>query len=298
MNLLQNGIWGCLGLFLLWLANRRPIEAFTWSHWRVWGLHLLASIAVAAMGLFLAYVVSLLVQSADWVEPLTMAMLVKGLPRFYRAYFHTNLLFMWAVVAAFHGLRIYRKYKAREVEAVGANQIPPTLLITAYDKHALKAFEVHALDYLLKPFSPERFQHALDRARRWCSQKSVEQGPNLVAVLAGFRKEKPWVDRLLVRQGDRHILVRTAVLQWVEAEDHYVRLHIEGTSHLLRQTMTGLLARLDPAQFRRIHRSAIVNLDCIKEIQPWTGGDHLVVMRDGTRLTLSRTFREQFGEWL
>lgn len=117
MNLLQNGIWGCLGLFLLWLANRRPIEAFTWSQWRVWGLHLLASIAVAAMGLFLAYVVSLLVQSADWMEPLTMGMLVKGLPRFYRAYFHTNLLFMWAVVAAFHGLRIYRKYKAREVEA-------------------------------------------------------------------------------------------------------------------------------------------------------------------------------------
>jgi hypothetical protein len=117
MNLLQNGIWGFLGLFLLWLANRRPIEAFAWSLWRVWSLHLLASIAVAALGLFLAYVVSLLVQSADWKEPLTMAMLVKGLPRFYRSYFHTNLLFMWAVVAAFHGLRIYRKYKAREVEA-------------------------------------------------------------------------------------------------------------------------------------------------------------------------------------
>jgi two-component system LytT family response regulator len=184
------------------------------------------------------------------------------------------------------------------VEAVGPNQMPPTLFITAYDQHALKAFEVHALDYLLKPFSPERFHQALERARRWCNQKSVEQGPNLEAVLAGFRKEKPWVDRLLVRQGDRHLLVRTAAVQWVEAEDNYVRLHIEGTSHLLRQTMTGLLARLDPAQFRRIHRSAIVNLDCIKEIQPWTGGDHLVIMRDGTRLTLSRTFREQFGEWL
>ena len=117
MNLLQNWIWGFLGLFLLWLANRRPIEAFTWSLWRVWGLHLLASIAVAALGLFLAYLISLLVQSADWKQPLTMAMLIKGLPRFYRAYFHTNLLFMWAVVAAFHGLRIYRKYKAREVEA-------------------------------------------------------------------------------------------------------------------------------------------------------------------------------------
>ena len=183
------------------------------------------------------------------------------------------------------------------VEAVGAEGMPPTLFITAYDQHALKAFEVHALDYLLKPFSPERFHKALERARRWCLQQPG-MGPDLEALLAGLRQERPWVDRLLVKQGDRHVLVRTATLQWIEAEDNYVRLHVEGTSHLLRQTMSGLLARLDPAQFRRIHRSAIVNLDCIKEFQPWSGGDHLVIMRDGTRLTLSRTFREQFGEWL
>ena len=184
------------------------------------------------------------------------------------------------------------------VEAVGADCMPPTLFITAYDQHALHAFEVHALDYLLKPFSSERFNQALARARRWCAQQSVEKGPDLESLLASLRRERPFVDRLLVRQGDRHVLVKTAALQWVEAEDNYVRLHVDGTSHLLRQTMAGLLARLDPAQFRRIHRSAIVNLDCIKEFQPWTGGDHLVIMRDGTRLTLSRTFREQFGEWM
>lgn len=184
------------------------------------------------------------------------------------------------------------------VEAVGPDRMPPTLFITAFDQHALKAFEVHALDYLLKPFSPDRFHQALDRARRWCTQKSSEQGPGLEALMAGLRKERPWVDRLLVRQGDRHFLVKTAALQWIEAEDNYVRLHVEGTSHLLRQTLSGLLTRLEPAQFRRIHRSAIVNLDYIKEFQPWTGGDHLVIMRDGTRLTLSRTYREQFGEWL
>jgi two-component system, LytTR family, sensor kinase len=117
MNLLQNGTWGLLGLFLLWLANRRPIESFSLSQWRNWGLHLLASIVVAAFGLFLAYLISLFVQAGEGKKPLDMAMIVKGLPHFYRAYFHTNLLFMWAVVAAFHGLRIYRKYKAREVEA-------------------------------------------------------------------------------------------------------------------------------------------------------------------------------------
>ncbi len=117
MNLLQNGTWGLLGLFLLWLANHRPIESFAWSQWRVWGLHLLASVAVAAFGLFVAYLISLLVQSGEMKQPFDMAMVRKGLPRFYRAYFHTNLLFMWAVVAAFHGLKIYRKYKSREVEA-------------------------------------------------------------------------------------------------------------------------------------------------------------------------------------
>jgi signal transduction histidine kinase len=117
MNLLQNGTWGVLGLFLIWLANRRPIESFAWSQWRTWTLHLLASVMVAALGLFVAYLISLRLDSWDQGKALDLAKLLKGLPRFYRAYFHTNLLFMWAVVAAFHGLRIYRKYKAREVEA-------------------------------------------------------------------------------------------------------------------------------------------------------------------------------------
>ena len=185
------------------------------------------------------------------------------------------------------------------IDAVGAERMPTTLFVTAFDQHALKAFEVHALDYLLKPFDPERFQQALGRARRWCDAAS-EGTPrqNLDGLLSGLREERPWLDRLLVRQGDRHVLIRASALQWIEAEDNYVRLHVEGTSFLLRQTMAGLLARLDPRQFRRIHRSAIVNLDCIKELQPWTSGDQLVIMRDGTKLTLSRTYRDQFGEWL
>jgi signal transduction histidine kinase len=115
LNLMQNGAWGLLGLLLLALANRRPIEGFAWSHWRVWGLHLSASVAVAALGLFVAFVISLLFQTDEKMKPMTVEMVMKGLPRFYRAYFHTNLLFMWAAVAAFHGLKIYREYKTREV---------------------------------------------------------------------------------------------------------------------------------------------------------------------------------------
>ncbi|HEX9009004.1 MAG TPA: LytTR family DNA-binding domain-containing protein [Holophagaceae bacterium] len=187
------------------------------------------------------------------------------------------------------------------IEAVGADRMPATLFVTAFDQHALRAFEVHALDYLLKPFDTARFLTALERARHWCAPTPSGDGggrPDLEALMAGLRKERPWLDRLLVRQGDRHILVRTSSVQWIEAEDNYVRLHVDGTSYLLRQTMGGLLARLDPRLFRRIHRSAIVNLDCIRELQPWTSGDQLVIMRDGSRLTLSRTYRDQVGEWL
>ena len=181
------------------------------------------------------------------------------------------------------------------IEAVGADRMPATLFVTAFDQHALRAFEVHALDYLLKPFDPERFSAALDRVRRWCATGGR---PDLSGLLEGLRRERPWLDRILVRQGDRHVLLRCGHIQWIEAEDNYVRLHVEGTSFLLRQTMAGILQRLDPAQFRRIHRSAIVNLDFIRELQPWTSGDHLVLMKDGTKLTLSRTYRDQFGEWL
>lgn len=116
MNLLQNGIWGLLGLFLIRFADGRPLEALAWSHWRTWGLHLVVSIAAAALGLFLAYVVALLLQANEW-KTMDWAMVRRGLPRYYRSYFHTNLLFMWAVLGAYHGLLIYRKYKTREVEA-------------------------------------------------------------------------------------------------------------------------------------------------------------------------------------
>jgi two-component system LytT family response regulator len=180
------------------------------------------------------------------------------------------------------------------VEAIGVDRMPPTLFVTAFDQHAVKAFEVHALDYLLKPFDRERFQRALAWAR---AQQGARQGGTLQSLVSSRRAEQPHPDRILVKSGEGWVLLRTAAIQWVEAEDNYVRLHVEGTSHLLRQTMTGILDRLDPARFKRIHRSAIANLDYIKELQPWSGGDLLVIMRDGTRLTLSRTYRDTFTEW-
>ncbi len=154
---------------------------------------------------------------------------------------------------------------------------------------------MHALDYVLKPFEPERFQMAVERARRWI--KGGEPRPDYDQLLNSIRKKHPWLDRLLVRRGDSHVLVRTTHLQWMEAEGNYVRLHVENTSHLLRQTLSGLLLRLDPSRFRRIHRSAAVNVDFIEEIRHSVQGDCQVIMIDGTRLNLSRSLRELFGEW-
>lgn len=181
------------------------------------------------------------------------------------------------------------------LEAVGPDQMPATIFITAYDQYAVHAFEVNAVDYLLKPFDKERFQKTLQRVRD-VKGKGEPGAQRMEDLLSEVRKDQPFLERILVKVGDRQALVKVTQVQWVEAEDNYVRLHVEGGSHLLRQTMNSMAQKLDPHQFRRIHRSAIVNLDYIKELQPWSSGDYLVIMRDGTRLTLSRTYRPQFAE--
>ena len=124
------------------------------------------------------------------------------------------------------------------VEAIGVDRMPATLFVTAFDQHAVKAFEVHAVDYLLKPFDRERFKKALDWVR---AQQASRMGGTLQSIIANRRNEQPHPDRILVKSGEGWVLLRTASIQWIEAEDNYVRLHVEGTSHLLRQTINGIL---------------------------------------------------------
>ena len=181
------------------------------------------------------------------------------------------------------------------IEAVGAARMPATLFVTAYDQYALQAFEVHALDFLLKPFSRDRFLAALDQARAWLQGQARPPLEPLVAM-AGAGRPSP--DRFLVKDGPKFVFVKVPMIQWVEAEDNNVRIHVEGTSYLMRQTMAGLVGKLPAGRFRRIHRSAIVNIDFIRELEPWANGELLVIMRDGTQLTLSRTYRNQLEEWL
>jgi two-component system LytT family response regulator len=188
------------------------------------------------------------------------------------------------------------------VEQVGADRMPATVFVTAYDEHALRAFDAQALDYLLKPIDDERFARALERARRRIAEQWESALGRRVADLvddAGrhgqpARRER----RLLVRERGRVLFVDVGEIHWVEARGDYVRLHLAGRSHLLRETMAGLERSLDPASFVRIHRSTIVNTARIAELRPLGPREWLVQLQDGTRLRLSRRYRAALEERL
>ena len=185
------------------------------------------------------------------------------------------------------------------IDAVGSERMPLVIFVTAYDQHALKAFQVRALDYVLKPFDRERFQEALQRARAHIQRDETgDLGRRLLALVKDLRRDQPKTDRLVVKSGGRLFFLRTDEIDWIEAAGNYVRLHVGNTSHLLRETMNAIEGRLDPEKFFRIHRSRIVNMERIQEMQPWLNGEYAVVLRTGTRLTLSRGYREKLQERL
>jgi two-component system LytT family response regulator len=185
------------------------------------------------------------------------------------------------------------------IQHIGPDRMPTVVFVTAYDEYALKAFEVHALDYLLKPFGKDRFQETLKHAREHLERRRAgELGRRLLALVHDLKPEPPRLDRLVVKSGGRVFFLRTEEIDWIEAAGNYVRLHLGEESHLFRETMNGMESRLDGRRFARIHRSRIVNTERIKELQPWFNGEYVVILRNGTRLTLSRGYREKLQEQL
>jgi two-component system LytT family response regulator len=191
------------------------------------------------------------------------------------------------------------------IEAVGADRMPNVIFVTAYDEYALRAFQVHALDYLLKPFGRDRFQETLRHARSSLErQRAGDLGRRLMALVGQpVEKEAPVrepskLDRLVVKSGGRVFFLRTEEIDWIEAAGNYVRLHMGSESHLFRETMNNIEARIDPGRFVRVHRSRIVNTDRIKELQPSATGEYVVVLHNGTRLPLSRGYRDKLQEQL
>jgi len=176
------------------------------------------------------------------------------------------------------------------VEAVGPQEMPAVIFVTAYDKYALRAFDVHALDYLLKPFDRERFDEALGRARDHLRMRSTDDLARRLVNLIAARHS----DRLVIRSGGRITFLRVEEIDYIEAAGNYLRIHTGKDEHLLRQTMNEIELRLPPGQFVRIHRSSIVNVDRIKKVEPIFHGDLRLTLHTGAQLTLSRSYRAKF----
>ena len=175
-------------------------------------------------------------------------------------------------------------------------EVRPLIIFTsAYDDYALRAFEVHAFDYLLKPFDGRRFLESLKRAKIRIAQDRTEKADNnrLFELVENLTRPRRMPDRIAVKNNGRVVFVRLDEIDWFEASDNYVCLHCGRETHVVRETMNELEARLDSGQFLRVHRSAIVNLDRIRELQPWFRGDYRVILRDGTELTLTKNHREK-----
>jgi two-component system LytT family response regulator len=195
------------------------------------------------------------------------------------------------------------------LEALGGARLPAVVFVTAHEHYAIRAFEVHAMDYLLKPFGRERFRQAFARARAALARRDDDgQAERVQALLEELREEQRGIerllapaaplDRILVKARDRVLLVELADVDWIEAEGNYVRLHAGGASYLVRWKIGSLEERLDPRRFARVHRSTVVNLERVRELRPWFAGDLLVVLKDGTELKLSRGYRPKLEERL
>jgi two-component system LytT family response regulator len=185
------------------------------------------------------------------------------------------------------------------IEAVGAQRMPQVIFVTAYDEHALRAFEVHALDYLLKPMDGSRFAEALARARDRIRGKNLEAiAAQLQQMMSALKGEKDYLERLSIKSAGRILLLGVDEIDWIEAADNYVQVHAGQASHLLLSTMNSLETRLNPQQFLRIHRSTIVNLKRIKELHPMFHGEFRVILQDNTQLTSGRSYSKNLQKFL
>ena len=178
------------------------------------------------------------------------------------------------------------------IQTLGARELPALVFVSAFESHALRAFDVEALDYILKPFGQERLQATLERLRARVRARyegeTLGRLSSLVEELSALRSYPVW---LLVRENGRSHFVRVGDIDWIEASRNNVVLHVGKAAHVYHDTMQGIEGKLDSRRFLRIHRSTIVNIERVKELEPWFNGDYLVVLRDGSKLTLSATYR-------
>ena len=195
------------------------------------------------------------------------------------------------------------------VRRLGRDRTPVVIFVTAYDEHALRAFEVNAVDYLLKPYEDARFDEAMDRAREAVRQRQGDSVHLRLTQLLQYLESNAGAtaeagtagaltDRILIKSSGEIIFLKVRDVDWIEAEGDYMVFHTAGKSHMLRETMARLEARLDPRRFVRIHRSTIVNIDRVRKLTPSFAGEYAVILEDGTKLKLSRGYQERLQSLL
>lgn len=179
------------------------------------------------------------------------------------------------------------------IEGLNGGPKPAVVFVTAHDSYAVQAFETHAADYLLKPVERERFRASLAHVREELATEGADPDLRLQALMAAERARRAIPERLAVRTDGRIVFVRLADVEWIEAAGNYVRLYTAKERHVMRATISSIEKKLDPNTFLRVHRSAIVNLDFVTEIQPWFHGEYVVIMESGARVNLSRSYRQR-----
>ena len=183
------------------------------------------------------------------------------------------------------------------LESLDPSSHPHVIFVTAYDQYAVRAFEVHALDYLLKPFDRERFEGAWQRAKAQIkTDRTSRRDQDIIALLEELKAGPRYLERLVIKNGGRVFFMHVQDIYCIEAEGNYVRVYDNQKGYLLRETISSLEEQLDPKQFLRIHRSAIVKIDRIKEMQPWFHGEYRIIMENGKQLALSRNYRANLQE--
>ena len=184
------------------------------------------------------------------------------------------------------------------LEALSPEEIPAIVFVTAFDQYAVRAFEAQAVDYLMKPFSRERLEEAVRRVRELLKGRSLEDFRESVAkIIEKVRRDRSYPEWVLLKADGKNVFVKVKDIDWIESSRNNVRIHVGPTVYLLHETTSAIAQRLDPKKFLRIHRSSIVNIERIKELHPWFNGDYAVILRDGTQLTLSASYRDRLREF-
>lgn len=179
------------------------------------------------------------------------------------------------------------------LQNIDQDEAPLIIFVTAYDEYALKAFEVHALDYLMKPFKKERFFDSLNRAKKTLKQDSrAGMNSKIDNLLEYLEPAQGALSRILVKSSGRYFFLKTTDIDWIESAGNYVRIHSGGNNYLIRETMINMEKKLDSDTFFRIHRSTIINVNKVKELEQWFHGDYQVIMYNEEKLTMSRNYKE------